>query len=164
MKNSRLSDAASAVFVLLLTAFLSAFAQEDNLMTVNTAGKEAKEISNSTPAASLNSPGSQVSEKWAQEPLRDPFWPVGYFPPDWQQKTAFQGEPDLDGSGWKAASGKIRISGTSLLDGRAAAIINGELKRIGEQIDVLHEGKTYQWQIVGIDAEGRIQLKKLGIR
>ena len=164
MKNSRLPVVGSAIAALLLGAFPSAFAQENSLMTVDAAGKEAKGISNSTSAGSLNVPVSQVSEKWAQEPLRDPFWPVGYFPPDWQQKTSFQGEPDLDGSGWKTASGKIRISGTSQLDGRAAAIINGELKRIGEQIDVLHEGKTYQWQIVGIDAEGRIQLKKLGIR
>lgn len=158
MKNSRLFDAGFAVCALLLTACLSVFAQENSSMTTGAAHSKP------APADSLNAPVLQVSEKWAQEPLRDPFWPVGYFPPDWQQKTSFQGEPDLDGSGWKTASGKIRISGTSLLDGRAAAIINGELKRIGEQIDVLHEGKTYQWQIVGIDAEGRIQLKKLGIR
>ncbi|HNX52797.1 MAG TPA: hypothetical protein PLD51_00770 [Pontiellaceae bacterium] len=164
MKNSRLPVIGSVVSVLLLGSSLSVAAQATSAITVEAAGKEGKGLSNSISAGSLTAPVSQVSEKWAQEPLRDPFWPVGYFPPDWQQKTSFQSEPDLDGSGWKAASGKIRISGTSQLDGRAAAIINGELKRIGEQIDVLHEGKTYQWQIVGIDAEGRIQLKKLGIR
>jgi Neuraminidase (sialidase) len=145
------------VFVILLFGFLlTAFAQEKVPVTFSASVDEV---------SSTLAPKKETAEKWDQELLRDPFWPVGYFPPDWQKKTVFQSETtDLDGSGWKAAASKIQISGTSRLGGRAAAIINGELKSTGEQVEILHEGKTYQWQIVEMDAEGRIQLKKLGIR
>ena len=112
------------------------------------------------PAASKK----ETDDRWAQELLRDPFWPVGFFPEGWKKKTVVQGDGDLDASGWKAAAGKIRISGTSRLGGKTVAIINGELKGIGEQFEILHAGKTYQWQIVEISADGRIQLKKQGIR
>ena len=141
--------------IVLFGFLLTAFAQEDLPVTFSAS---VADVSSNT------APKKEAVEKWGQELLRDPFWPVGYFPPDWQKETAFQSEPDLDGSGWKAASAKIQISGTSRLGGRAAAIINGELKSTGEQVEILHEGKTYQWQIVGMDADGRIQLKKLGIR
>lgn len=107
---------------------------------------------------------NEPSEQWEQELLRDPFWPVGFSPDGWQKKESIQSNPDREASGWKAASGEIRISGTSRLGERAAAIINGELKSTGDHVEVLFEGKTYQWQVVGIDADGRVQLKKLGIR
>ncbi len=103
-------------------------------------------------------------EKLEHELLRDPFWPIGVFPEGWKSKTSAQSDTDLDGSGWKAAAGEIRIGGTSRLGGRTAAIINGELKSVGEQIEVFYAGKTYQWQSLGVDAEGRVQLKKQGIR
>jgi hypothetical protein len=103
-------------------------------------------------------------EKWEQELLRDPFWPVGFFPEGWQTKSVDSGDDGLDGSGWKAASAKLRISGTSQLGGRTAAIINGALKSAGDPVEVLYEGKTYQWQIIEIDINGRVQLKKTGIR
>ncbi|MFA7256192.1 MAG: hypothetical protein WC047_01270 [Kiritimatiellales bacterium] len=106
----------------------------------------------------------QTPEKWEQELLRDPFWPVGFFPEDWKKSGQVQGTLDLEGASWKSASEKIRISGTSRLGGRTAAIIDGDLKSIGDQIEVSYEGKTYQWQIIGMDADGRIQLKKLGVR
>ena len=107
---------------------------------------------------------SQKEDKWEQELLRDPFWPVGFFPPNWQKRTEMQGVGDMDGSGWKTAAAKVRISGTSRLGGRTAAIINGELKSEGDPVEVLHEGRIYRWEIIGIDAAGQVQLKKLGIR
>jgi hypothetical protein len=102
----------------------------------------------------------QTDEKWEQELLRDPFWPVGFFPPDWKKERAAGGSADLEGSGWKAAAGKIRISGTSRLGGKTAAIINGELKVTGDRVEIVYEGTTYRWQVIGIDANGKVQLKK----
>ncbi|MCC7300797.1 MAG: hypothetical protein IT583_06935 [Verrucomicrobia bacterium] len=99
-----------------------------------------------------------------QEPLRDPFWPIGFFPKDWQDKPLTMGVPDMGSSGWKSARAKVRLTGTSRLGDKTVAIINGELKSIGDQIEVLHEGKTYQWEIVEITADGQVELKKLGIR
>ena len=109
-------------------------------------------------------PEKEMPEKWEQELLRDPFWPVGFFPPNWQTKADMQSGADLGGSGWKAALAKLQISGTSRLGDRTAAIINGALKTVGDPVEVMYEGKTYQWQIDEIDAEGKIHLKKLGIK
>jgi hypothetical protein len=99
-----------------------------------------------------------------QEILRDPFWPVGFFPEGWRSQSETQSEAGLEGSGWKAAYAKINISGTSRLGGKTAAIVNGELKVVGDSVLVLHDGLTYQWEIVGIESDGRIQLKRLGVR
>ena len=109
-------------------------------------------------------PVKESAKELEQELLRDPFWPVGFFPEGWQKKKTVMGSPDVDVSGWNMAAGKIKISGTSQLGGRAAAIVNGELKSKGDQIEVMSEGKTYQWQILGIEADGRVQLKKIGIK
>jgi len=109
-------------------------------------------------------PVKESAKELEQELLRDPFWPVGFFPEGWQKKRTVMGSPDVDVSGWNMAAGKIKISGTSQLGGRAAAIVNGELKSKGDQIEVMSEGKAYQWQILGIEADGRVQLKKIGIK
>ena len=106
----------------------------------------------------------EVAGEPVQELLRDPFWPVGFFPEGWQAKKSGSGGLNPEGSDWKTASEKIQISGTSKLGGRTGAIINGEVKSVGDQIDILYAGKTYQWQIVGIDDNGQVQLKKLGIK
>jgi len=106
----------------------------------------------------------ETPEVWERDLLRDPFWPVGFYPPNWQRKSEVQSGADIGGSSWKAASTKLQISGTSQLGDRAVAIINGELKGEGDKVEALHDGRIYQWEIVGIDAEGQIQLKKLGIR
>jgi hypothetical protein len=115
-----------------------------------------------TPSAMTQS--KEPSEKWEQELLRDPFWPVGFFPPDWKKAKSVESGADLDGSGWKSASAKLQISGTSRLGDRTAAIINGQLKVAGDPVEIFYEGKTYQWLIVDIDADGQIQLKKTGIK
>ena len=109
-------------------------------------------------------PVKESVKELEQELLRDPFWPVGFFPEGWQKKRTPQSKLDVDVSGWNMAAGKIKISGTSRLGGRTAAIVNGDLKSTGDQIEVVSEGRTYQWQIVGIEADGRVQLKKLGIK
>lgn len=117
-----------------------------------------------TAAAESSAPKKEIDEEWEQELLRDPFWPVGFYPPNWQRKMESQSGADLGGSDWKAAAAKLQISGTSRLGDRTAAVINGALKSEGEKVEALHEGKVYQWEIVGIDAAGQIQLKKIGIR
>jgi len=179
------------VLFLLSVFFMSAFAQDDLFTTVSSssgkAGSETNGVSaavsppvavqpvapaplpSAPPVASMAQPVAtgaekEVVEKREQELLRDPFWPVGFFPENWHKKASVPGSVDTDMSGWKTAAAKIIISGTSKLGGRTAAIVNGELKSIDDQVEVLSEGKTYQWKIVGIEADGRIQLKKLGIK
>ena len=184
----------SGVVLFLLTGFfMSTVAQDDLFTTVSSSsgkaapGSETNRVSATVlppaavqpvapapllaaqPVASMMQPvvtatEKEVVEKREQELLRDPFWPIGFFPENWQKKMSVPGGIDTDTSGWKTAASKIVISGTSKLGGRTAAIVNGELKSIDDQVEVLSEGKTYQWKIVGIEADGRIQLKKLGIK
>ncbi|NOU36751.1 MAG: hypothetical protein HOO88_08275 [Kiritimatiellaceae bacterium] len=158
--------------ILLLTGFcLTVLAQDDSVTAASSPTGMTVSVENSVqPSDSAVSapesadPKKETAGEWVQEPLRDPFWPIGFFPQNWQKKANVQSVSDLGGAGWKAASAKIRISGTSRLGGRTAAIINGDLKIAGDPIEVLHEGKTYQWKIDGINAAGQIQLKRLGIR
>ena len=132
-------------------------------MTLNPPSAVKSPAGKSVPLPSA--PEKETTEKPDQELLRDPFWAIGFFPPNWQRKTSAQSQPGAgDTSGWTAASAELRISGTSRLGDRTVAIINGEMKSVGEQIEVFHEGKTYQWEVIGIGANGQIQLKKIGIR
>jgi hypothetical protein len=99
------------------------------------------------------------NEIWEHELLRDPFWPIGFFPEGWQKKSA-KNDPNLDGQEWKAAASKISIDGTSRMGDKTLAIINGELKNVGDLVVVVYKGKSYQWEIFGIDSSGKVQLKK----
>jgi len=108
--------------------------------------------------------GKTEAEEWDDTPLRDPFWPVGYFPEGWQTKSDEGDASTSDGSGWKAAAAKIRVSGTSLMDGKTAAIVNGKLKVEGDLIEISHEGRVYQWLVASIDARGQIHLKKQRVK
>ena len=150
---------ALALFCLSLTVF----SQEDRPITLNLpsavnapAGKSV-----SLPSASEK----ETTEKPEQELLRDPFWAIGFFPPNWQKKANVKSQLGAgDAGGWTAASAGLRISGTSRLGDRTVAIINGEMKSVGEQVGTSYDGKMYQWEIIGIGANGQIQLKKIGIR
>lgn len=99
------------------------------------------------------------SEIWEQEVLRDPFWPIGFFPEGWQKRST-KNDPNLDGQDWKVAASKISIDGTSRMGDKTLAIINGELKNVGDLVVVVYKGKSYQWKIFGIDSSGKVQLKK----
>jgi hypothetical protein len=150
--------------IVFIAFFTISFAQDDFLLTTTPAVTTAQPLAGVLPNAEATVPKKESAEAKEQELLRDPFWPVGFFPQDWQQKSLTQSAADMAGSGWKAAFAKLKVSGTSRLGDRTAAIVNGELKAIGEQVEVLYEGRTYQWEIVGIDATGQIQVKRLGNR
>jgi hypothetical protein len=99
------------------------------------------------------------NEIWERELLRDPFWPVGFFPEGWQKKST-KNDANMDGQDWKVAASKISIDGTSRMGDKTLAIINGELKNVGDLVVVVYKGKSYQWKIFGIDSSGKVQLKK----
>lgn len=157
--KSLFSISAIAVFCLSLTGF----SQEDRPVTLNSPSAVKAQAGKSVSPASV--PEKETAERPEQEVLRDPFWAIGFFPPNWQRKANVQGQLGAgDAGGWTAASAGLRISGTSRLGDRTVAIINGEMKSVGEQVGVSHEGKMYQWEIIGIGANGQIQLKKIGVR
>jgi hypothetical protein len=104
-------------------------------------------------------PAKESAKELEQELLRDPFWPIGFFPEDWQKKST-KNDANMDGQDWKAAAAKISIDGTSRMGDKMLAIINGELKNVGDLVVVIYKGKTYQWKIFGIDSSGKVQLQK----
>jgi len=141
---------------------LTVFSQEDLTLTLNPpSAVKAPAGKSVVPSASEK----ETTEKQEQELLRDPFWAIGFFPPNWQRRAITQNQSGAgEKGGWLAASTGVRVSGTSRLGDRTVAVINGELKSVGEKVEVLHDGKMYQWEIIGIGANGQIQLKKIGIR
>lgn len=158
----------SSVFCLLSSVLLlftlTVLAQEDRPGTLTAPSAVTAPAGKFIP---LSAPKKEAAGKPEQELLRDPFWSVGFFPPNWQRKTEAQGQLEQgEAGGWTAAAEALKklISGTSRLGDRTAAVINGGLKSVGDPIEVLYDGKMYQWEIIGIDANGQIQLKKIGIR
>lgn len=121
----------------------------------------------SNPVAEAKSVSSLRDQReQEQKLLRDPFWPVGFFPPDWNRPAVVDDarRPDAEETGWSVATAKIRVSGTSQMAGRTAAIVNGELKLPGDRIEVKHEGRIYGWRISSMETDGRIQLRRDGVK
>ena len=85
------------------------------------------------------------TEVFSQEPLRNPFWPVGYFPDEWQAEGADEDELSATvGSDWDAPAALIRVTGTSRMGDKTVAIINGELKEEGDLVQVSYSGRVYK--------------------
>lgn len=108
--------------------------------------------------------GVEAGADYAQEPLRDPFWPVGYFPENWKtDQPMAEIASATSGSGWDAPTALLNVSGTSRMGDKAVAIINGDLKEIGDAVEVSHNGRVYQWILKDVDASGKVRLERVGI-
>jgi hypothetical protein len=98
------------------------------------------------------------------DPLRDPFWPVGYFPENWQAEGPAEEAPSLtSGSDWDAPAAQISVSATSRMGDKAVAIINGDLKEEGDLIGVSYGGRIYQWKLKTVHASGTVSIERVGI-
>lgn len=101
--------------------------------------------------------------------LRDPFWPVGYQPasmPGSVEKdvektlTAASGSTD-----WKAAMKQVVINGVSSRSGNEyVAVINNEVKTVGESISVFYDGVRYTWTVQSITPPKSVQLRRVSAR
>ena len=107
---------------------------------------------------------ASLDESFSLEPLRDPFWPVGFFPENWRTNEPDEEAPSqTSGSDWDAPAAQIRVTGTSRLDDRTVAIINGDLKEVGDFIEVSYSGRIYQWKLKEINASGKVLLDRVKI-
>lgn len=105
-----------------------------------------------------------ATEDFILEQLRDPFWPVGYFPDGWQAGGADEDELSATvGSDWDAPAALIRVTGTSRMGDKTVAIINGDLKEEGDLVQVSYSGRIYQWKLSGVNANGKVSLERVGI-
>ncbi|HKL22410.1 MAG TPA: hypothetical protein VJ904_11435 [Tichowtungia sp.] len=114
--------------------------------------------------------GSVVSETAEDEtfpfkPLRNPFWPVDYWPENWEAMNADEQNTSMtSGARWETPASQISVTGTSRMGDQTVAIINGEIKEVGDLIEVSHGGRTYQWRLKKIHPEGTVDIERVGIK
>ncbi len=109
-------------------------------------------------------PDDSAQDDFAIEPLRDPFWSVGYQPDGWQSaRSNLQAQVSVSGSDWEAPASMIRVSGTSRMGRQLAAIINGDIKEVGDLVLVQYNGRTYKWKLKGVNANGKVSLERVGV-
>lgn len=110
--------------------------------------------------------GTSNAKNRASAVERDPFWPVGYLPAklkngaenDSQQRLA-----SASGStGWSAAMKQVVINGVSSRAGNEyVAVINNEVKVVGESVSISYGGTRYTWQVDSITPPGSVKLRRL---
>ncbi len=99
---------------------------------------------------------------YKNRPLRDPFWTVGYFPPQWgvEHKPKMQ---STSASEWRIPMSQIEVSGVSRMGDRVMAIINGDLKEVGDLVEIFYLGKIFQWKVSGIQTDGNVRFDRYKI-
>jgi len=104
-----------------------------------------------------------------QKILRDPFWPVGYFPEEWGMNPAEKKKADeenkrkaISGKDWDIAIKKITINGICKTeDGELYAVINNQVKSIGELVAVDTKDQRYYWKIIDIQPPRNVKLQRV---
>jgi len=93
------------------------------------------------------------------ESLRDPFWIVGSFPPEWGKEKKTD-EQNLSASEWRAPAARLQVNGVSRMGNRVMALINNELYSVGDVVELAHNGKTFQWKVTQIQPDGNVQFER----
>ncbi len=95
---------------------------------------------------------------------RDPFWPVGHTPE--QAKNTEQAEtPEIIGGiDWNKAMDEVVINGvSSRADNEYIAVINNEVKSVGESVSVQYGNARYTWTVESITPSGSVKLRRHGV-
>jgi hypothetical protein len=107
--------------------------------------------------------GSRTN-RFLNKSLRNPFWPVGHVPEGWDAGASSAVSKKLmDESDWAAPAAKIRVSGTSRMGNQTVAIINGDIKEVGDLIFVEYNDRIYKWKLNGVKATGKVSLERVGV-
>ena len=114
---------------------------------------------------------SGINDAKEQEAVlkRDPFWPVGYVPKNIRsvipKENPMQSASIVENS-WNEAMKKVVISGVSSRAGnnRYFAVINGEIKSIGDTVTITHGGTIYTWAVDDIEAPSSVKLRRVSAR
>ena len=107
---------------------------------------------------------AESESEYALEPLRNPFWPVGYFPDGWQDdKSKDTAASVQENSDWSVVEARITVKATSRMGARFAAIINDQIKEVGDTIEMIHNSRIYKWQLRRVNANGTISLDRLEV-
>ena len=93
---------------------------------------------------------------------RDPFWPVGHTPEREGNPTAITPKRGISGSiDWDEAMKKVVINGVSnRADDEYIAVINNEVKSVGESVSIWLGGTRYTWVVDRITPPGSVKLRR----
>lgn len=120
---------------------------------------------NSAQAQEIVTNGTNDAPELTADLKRDPFWPVGYVPVNVKRlvptvKPEQSNEP-VDNS-WNEAMKKVEINGVSSRAKDAyCAVINGQVKIVGDTVTVNHSGTIYTWAVDGIKPPGSVKLRRV---
>jgi len=85
-------------------------------------------------------------------------------PQNWQTDEPDENTPSpTSGSDWDAPTALIKITGTASMGDTAAAYINGDIKEVGDTVEVSYSGRIYQWKVKKINASGTVALDRVKI-
>jgi hypothetical protein len=120
------------------------------------------------PAVSLAeySGGTSNANNQASVVKRDPFWPIGYTPVKVENKAESNQHKILAGTSgatdWSAAMKQVVINGVSSRAGNEyVAVINNEVKVVGESVSVSVGGIQYTWKVDRITPPSSVKLRRL---
>ena len=121
------------------------------------AGVAGAQVPDKPDAVPAHRAGGSLSDVEMRD-VRDPFWPVGFYP-DWWQRSDEPEDPALVEAAhraeWEAAYSQLRIGGISRM-GRAGyvAYVNGRMVQQGDVVSIEHNNQTYRWRIIELGADG----------
>ncbi len=109
--------------------------------------------------------GADNACKEQASPKRDPFWPVGYLPESIRRAEAEKNQEvvaPMVSNNWNEAMKKVVINGvSSRADNEFFAVINGQVKTVGDAISLSHEGTIYTWAVDSINPPGSVKLRRV---
>lgn len=117
-------------------------------------------------ADSLASSGADTAYNFSVDMARDPFWPVGYTP-EWIKSAgkASDETEDNGSSDWNAAMKQVVIQGVSSRSGNEFfAVINGQVRSVGEIVSVKYGNATYSWEIESISQASSVKLRRISAK
>lgn len=112
--------------------------------------------------------GTDSAKSSPAKEARDPFWPVGYTP-EWiknagKSQLALEMETTGDAD-WNAAMKEVSIQGVSSRAGNEFyAVINGQIKSVGDAVSVKHGNSTYSWAIESITPPSSVKLRRISVK
>ncbi len=109
--------------------------------------------------------GQDGEDPVAVKPARDPFWPVGYQAQKDEPQAEVMPQPAVSQKSdedWRAAMKLVMVSGVSQRGvSEYCAVINGELKVVGERITVSFNGAEFSWTVAAIAPPASIKLRRV---
>jgi hypothetical protein len=119
-------------------------------------------------AQKANEDGTNSAQLQESATKRDPFWPVGYKPKNIMKVVAtgdsFPKVQVVEKS-WDEAMKKVAINGVSTRAGNEYfAVINGEVRSVGDTVKVSYGDSTYTWAVDAIESSGSVKLRRVSVR